>query len=80
MPLRGGIRQQFAGDQPGDSSDSDGPARDADHGMRSYATGGRKRARTAGQFLTSLYLVGRLSAPELQEGASASISTAPARG
>ena len=38
--------------------------------QRSYASGGRKRARSTGGFLTSLYAIGRLSAPELQEGAS----------
>ncbi len=38
---------------------------------RTYSTGGRKRATTIGDDLTSLYLIGRMSAPELQEGAEA---------
>ena len=41
---------------------------------RSHATCGRKRARTIGEFLASMYLAGRMSAPELQEGAAAANS------
>ena len=77
MPLRGGVKQQLLDDRPhgvADGANSDGKG----NTMRSYATGGRKRAKTAGQFLTSLYLIGRLSAPELQEGAASQPSASSA--
>ena len=49
-----------------DEYDNDGKS------MRSYATGGRKKhSRTIGDFLKSMYVVGRVSAPEFQEGAEA---------
>ena len=42
---------------------------------RDYATGGRRKANTIGNFLSSMYLIGRLSAPELQEGCAAATSS-----
>ena len=46
---------------------------------RSFSTGGRKRARSIGEFMQGLYLVGRLNAPELQEGAAAASSSSSSR-
>ena len=39
--------------------------------LRTFASGGRKRARTLGAYFQSLYLTGRICAPEFQEGAAA---------
>ena len=39
--------------------------------LRTFASGGRKCARTLGAYFQSLYLPGRISAPEFQEGAAA---------
>ena len=43
--------------------------------MASYAGGGRKRAFTMGTFLSSMYAVGRMSAPDVQEGGECHVST-----
>ena len=44
----------------------------SDDKPRSYANGGRKRSSASvGQFLTSMYLTGRMSAADVQEGSSA---------
>ena len=71
MGKKGGVRQQLIKDDEiiVDADDDN----NAGSTMRSYATGGRKRARDVGDFLSSMYLIGRLSAPELQEGAAAAI-------
>ena len=38
---------------------------------RTYSTGGRVRSTSIGSFLNGMFLIGRLSAPELQEGSEA---------
>ena len=74
--MKGGVKQQlkdeFSGRRP--LTDVDTQVDMANNSMsrqRTFATGGRKRARTIGQYFTSMMLIGRLSAPELQEGAAA---------
>lgn len=70
MPLVGGIKQKAR-------STSDQPAPEVEppvKKMRSYATGGRSSSSNMGQFLSSMYLAGRFSAPELQEGASLNLA------
>ena len=67
-----GVRQRLR--QQTDDEDDFGPEvpqNPDDKAFRSYATGGRTRSKAIGEFATSLYLIGRLSAPELQEGAAA---------
>ena len=54
----------------------DEPAEQTDT-MRTWASGGRKRSRTLGEFLTGMYLVGRMSAPELQESAEQASASGP---
>ena len=39
--------------------------------LRTFSSGGHKRVRTLGAYFRSLYLTGRISAPEFQEGAAA---------
>ena len=76
MGKRGGVRQQLKRPAPIACS-SDGEEV-ANEGGRSYATGGRKRSRDIGDFLTSMFKIGRLSAPELQEAASATAAASSA--
>ena len=83
MPPKGGVRQQLQRAREERAAEEraveapvpeDGPGETRDT-TRSYATGGRKRARSIGEFVSGLYLVGRLSAPEVQEGAEAASSS-----
>ena len=72
MPLHGGVRQRLklAHPVPAEPAQADGPTK-----TKTFSTGGRQRAFTIGQFLTGLFTIGRLSAPELQEGSAASSSS-----
>ena len=79
MAPKGGVRQrlrELREDMNEDERARDGGAEEVtEDKARTYSTGGRKRARTVGEFVSGLYLVGRLSAPELQEGAAAASSS-----
>ena len=70
MPLQGGIRQQLARarEDPVDAVADEPPAK-----LKTHRYGGRdnRAGHNVGDFLKSLYLIGRISAPEFQEGAAA---------
>ena len=71
MGKKGGVRQQLKRPAPIEFDhdvDGDQPCKAG----RAYATGGRQRSKDIGEYLHSMFVIGRLSAPELQEGASAS--------
>ena len=65
MPRRGGVRQRLK------SSKSELPQyfKQPNRKVATYTCGGRQRQTTLGKLFCSLFAVGRLSAPELQEGA-----------
>ena len=42
--------------------------------LKTFATGGRKRSRSVGEFLTGMLLIGRVSGHGIQEGAIAASS------
>lgn len=69
----GGVRQQLARLAQRDGDDAGAPAQ-----VNQKATRGRKRAATLGKFLAGMFKHGRISGPELQEGAASSSSTADA--
>lgn len=65
MPLQGGIRQQLKRDDEYIPPVVEPPKK----AVRCYATGGRTRSTSIGAFLKSMYIIGRLTSPELQEAA-----------
>jgi hypothetical protein len=81
MPLNGGIRQQLR------RARDDAIAADADIAdpgeppakLKTHRYGGRdnRSGLSIGQFLKGMYLIGRISAPEFQEGSAASSSSDP---
>ena len=90
LPPKGGVRQQLRrareaaereeAEEGGAEAEAEEEEAGNDDTARSFSTGGRKRARTIGEFMQGLYVVGRLSAPELQEGAAAASSSSSASG
>ena len=81
MPPKGGVRQQLkrARDERErpveirESLESDDEA--VVDKMRTFRAGGRAKAATAAAFLTGMFVTGRISANEVEEGASASSSS-----
>ena len=81
MPPKGGVRQQLkrARDELErlveirESLESDDEA--VVDKMRTFRAGGRAKAATAAAFLTGMFVTGRISANEVEEGASASSSS-----
>ena len=66
MPLNGGIKQRLRQDRQGEVAE---PIVASESKQRTFSGGGRQRSNTIGGFLTGMYLCGRISAPDLQEGA-----------
>lgn len=77
MPLLGGIRQQLARDREAAGladDDVDDPLRSAK--VKTPRYGGRNTAaKSIGCFLKDMYLIGRISGPEFQEGSAASVKS-----
>ena len=75
MPLKRGTRQCLKREREGDLpafGDAGQPENDArSKTLRSSANCGRARSADVETFLSSLFLCGRISGPELQEGAAA---------
>ena len=72
MPLQGGIRQQLQRERPAADVADEPPAK-----LKTHRYGGRdnRAGQSVGDFLKSMYLIGRITAPEFQEGAAASSSS-----
>jgi len=80
MPLNGGVRQRSARAARERGAGGAGAPEAPDGAgtgskLRTFAAGGRKRTKCVGEFLKSMYLVGRISAPEFQEGAAAGVGS-----
>ena len=76
MPLVGGIRQQLrrAREEAVAANDDVDIAEPAPAKVKTHRVGGRSReTRSIGSFLKEMYLIGRISGPEFQEGSAASV-------
>ena len=75
MPLVGGIRQRLERDRSAAGfGDDDADADSLQSKVKTPRFGGRPtEAKSIGRFLKDMYLIGRISGPEFQEGAAASI-------
>ena len=73
MPLRSGVHEHLKRARNGGAED--GLEDEPSARLRTFASGGRKGARTPGAYFQSLHLTGRISAPEFQKGAAAGGAT-----
>ena len=69
MPLRGGVREHLKRARNGGAEV--GLEDEPSALLRTFASGGRKRARTLEAYFQILHLTGRIIAPEFHKGAAA---------
>lgn len=78
MPLHGGIRQQLRRDREvaEGANDDEELAEPPPVKLKTHRAGGRNTENISiGSFLKEMYLIGRISAPEFQEGSAASVNS-----
>ena len=78
MPLSGGIRQQLRREREVAQAggDNEEPAEPPKVKLKTHRAGGRNTENISiGGFLKSMYLIGRLSGPEFQEGSAATVKS-----
>ena len=75
MPVTDGIRQNLKRASRDDGSAAFDVLPETSDCPRSYATGGRKKAESIGAFMAGMFVTGRFSARDLQEGAAAASSS-----
>ena len=69
-PRRGGVRTRVKKSRPRPLEELAGEP-DASQKIPTFKYGGRTRAKTMGRFFASFLAIGRLTGPEVQEGAAA---------
>jgi len=74
MPIRGGVRQRSKRGRP---APVDAASEASSRGkIRTFSAGGKqKKAKGIAWFLKQMFVVGRISAPEVQEGAQAHVES-----